>query len=209
MLLKRLAAGLLAAAMVIAAAAFAAPYLIPSNLIKARLAALVQQRTGRQLLISGPVQIALLPQPRLMADGVALASPWGDFSADFLSAARLEASFKTGELLRGIMAIDRISLSRATINFEVDQQGRRNWQMRRPTTTGPGNDGGGPVGGITSGMLTLNDTTVIYRDRRTGFRQVATAVNLEGAAETGRGTCLGELWCPPGGLPRAGRASMP
>ncbi|MBV8777987.1 MAG: AsmA family protein, partial [Alphaproteobacteria bacterium] len=77
MLLKRLAAGLLAAAMVIAAAAFAAPYLIPSNLIKARLAALVQQRTGRQLLISGPVQIALLPQPRLMADGVALASPWG------------------------------------------------------------------------------------------------------------------------------------
>jgi AsmA protein len=171
---------LIAVIAVVFVAALAAPFLVPSGFLKAEIASLVLQKTGRELRIAGPIGFSLLPRIVLTAHDVALASPADGFSTDFLRAPTVEVSLRPLALLRGALEIDRLQLSHPTISFEIDLQGHRNWIFRRasrtPLSASPDADTSGQL--FAAGTLTIADGEVTYLDRRDGTRRAASAVTM-------------------------------
>lgn len=177
--MKRLLFGVLAAIALVLLAALATPFLVPSEFVKAQIASLVRQKTGRDLRISGAIGFSLLPRPELIARDVALASPPGDFSADLLEIATAEVSLKPMALLHGDIELDQIRLTAPKINFEIDKEGRRNWIFHRAkpaasTTPGPNSN----TALVVSGDGTVIDGAASYFDQRKGRKHVATGLNL-------------------------------
>ena len=64
---RNLLIGVATAMAVVIAALLAVPFLIPAGFIGNRVAALVRQKTGRDLRIAGSVSFSLLPRPGLIA----------------------------------------------------------------------------------------------------------------------------------------------
>ena len=68
--MRNLLIGTIAVISVVIIAALAAPFLIPADLYKARLAGIVKERTGRDLRIEGPMRFSILPSIGLVAERV-------------------------------------------------------------------------------------------------------------------------------------------
>ena len=119
--------GVAAAVLLALIAALVAPFLIPGDVYKARLAAIVKERTGRDLRIDGSIRFSILPRIGLIAERVSLSSPPGGFSTDFLQTEKLTGGIKLAPLLHGAVEIDELSLANPKLAFEIDKEGRRNW----------------------------------------------------------------------------------
>ena len=177
--MKRLAIAAIATVAIVFAVAFAGPVLVPSDFVKARVASLVLRATGRDLRIAGSISFSLLPRVRLIARNVALASPAGDFSGDFVTAPRVEISLRPLALLRGAVEIDQLRLSEPAISFEIDRQGRRNWIFRRTAPTAPGASPAGSAGPpIAFGTLAIADGEARYADRRDGTKLATSGIAM-------------------------------
>ena len=72
----------------------ALPFLIPADFVRAKLAAQVQEATGRALTISGPVRFRLVPGLGVTAEGVIFANAPGGIAVYLMSDA---ASYHTGD----------------------------------------------------------------------------------------------------------------
>lgn len=176
---RRLLVCVAAAIAVVVAAAFAAPLLIPSDFIKAQIASVVGQKTGRDLHIAGPISFSLLPRFAIVAQDVTLSNPSGGFSAALLNAGTVEVVLEPLALLQGAIKIDQLKLARPTISFEIDKDGRRNWifgHAATPVTASPGER-------RDSLSLALDNATIVdgevsYLDQRTGKKRNATSVNM-------------------------------
>jgi uncharacterized protein involved in outer membrane biogenesis len=171
-------AGVLA---VVVVAALAAPLVIPSDFIAGQIATLVRQKTGRALQITGPISFSLLPRVALVAHDVALASPPGGFSSDFLTVKTVDVALKPLPLLRGVIEIDKLRFSEPTVNFEVDKNGQRNWifhpEVATKTAATPAARGSsGPS--FAAGDVTIADGAASYLDQRNGVRQSAGNLNM-------------------------------
>jgi len=167
---RNLLIGVATAMAVVIAALLAVPFLIPAGFIGNRVAALVRQKTGRDLRIAGSVSFSLLPRPGLIAHDVTLASPAGGFSRDFLTAKTVEIALKPLALLHGAVEIEQLRLSQPAIDFEIDVDGRRNWIFRPPL--GPATTATAPTPG-SAPSFTAFDVTIVegeasYVDDRTG-----------------------------------------
>jgi AsmA protein len=176
---KRLLIATVAVLATLLVVVLAAPLLVPADFVKGRLAAVVMQKTGRELRLAGPISVSLLPRLTLTAQDVTLASPSGGFSTEFLTIPTAEVSLKPLALLRGEIEIDQLTLSHPTISFEVDKDGRRNWIFPRPARAPPaampslnGDQS------FASGNLAIVDGAAGYLDQRGGKRRSATGVAL-------------------------------
>jgi AsmA protein len=178
-LLKRLLVGVLAAITLVSLTAVAAPFLLAGGFVKAQVASLVRQKTGRDLRIAGTISFSLLPRPALVAHDVALSSPPGGFTTDLLEIMTVEVSLKLGSLLHGELELDQIRLTAPKINFEIDKEGRRNWIFHRSqpgASATPGASSNTPL--VVSGDATIIGGAASYFDQRKGRKQVATGLNL-------------------------------
>jgi len=176
---RRLLVAAIAVVAIVFTAALAAPFLVPGAVVKARVAALVRRQTGGDLRIAGPIRFSWLPRPRLTALDVALASPAGGFSTDFLKAPTVEIGLKPLALLRGAIEIDRLELLQPAIRFEIDGEGRRNWIFRGAATTGPGTKAGTDAGRPPAfGVLAIAGGEASYFDRRNGKKLVASGIDM-------------------------------
>ena len=82
--MRKLLIGFVAAILLIVAAAIAIPLVIPLDVYKGKIVALVEQTTGRDFRIAGPLRFSLLPSIALEANDVALANPPGSASPDMV-----------------------------------------------------------------------------------------------------------------------------
>jgi AsmA protein len=151
-------------------AVFLAPAVIPDSIIKARLAAVAAQRTGRELRIAGPVTVSLFPSLAIVAHDVAVSSPPGGFTADFLQARTVEASVKLLPLLHGAIEIEHCRVSGLRANPEIDRDGKRNWIFHRPTApaTSATSASNGDFFALSSATIDLADGAARYLDQRSG-----------------------------------------
>jgi AsmA protein len=110
------------------------PALAPENLVKSRIIATVAKATGRRLALDGPLSISLLPWPQFSADRVTLYDPVSSDNGFFLSAERIAARLSLMALVVGRIEFTEIALTKPTVNFRIDEQGRPNWRLRKPPT---------------------------------------------------------------------------
>lgn len=101
----------------------------PTDGIRERLIAEVRMRTGRELVISGPVGLKLLPTPTLHLAGITLGPPPASAGPPTLTARALAVSVSFGSLLAGRIEPQLIRLVEPALDLRVDAQGRRSWDV--------------------------------------------------------------------------------
>lgn len=105
---------------------------------KGDLAELVQDATGRELVIAGDVDLAWSLNPTLSVTDVTLANaPWaskaeGASNAPLIKLARLDAKIALRPLLSGRLDISYIVLDGVDIVLQTDGFGKANWEFTPP-----------------------------------------------------------------------------
>lgn len=182
----------------------------PVDLVRDRLVEEVRARTGRDLVVSGPVSMALFPSPGVTIDGVTLSDGRGQ-QGTLLSVARISAQVSLSELLSRRMHVRRVVLSSPTLALRVDARGRRNWdfaaaahpfsdriryaQMRGPMRDAPVSAPAATPAAIDPaqirealaqmlpGEVRIERGSLSYRDQRTGDELDITGIDLDAAAQ--------------------------
>lgn len=184
--MKKLIIGLVALIVLVILAAVIVPLVVPVDAYEGRLIAMVKQSTGRDLKISGPVKLSLLPRLALEANDVSFANAPGAATPQMLTLKQLVVQLKLLPLLHGAVVIDRFVLVDPVIALQVDKAGRPNWVFNTAATTPSGkaapakpaaapapasssSSGGGlSLSGLSLQNVQLSNGKISYLDQRTG-----------------------------------------
>ena len=120
------------------------------NSLKPRIEAAVQQATGRELGLYGPVSLKWSPWPTVELRDVTFANPPGYSRPQMATLERLDLKLAVLPLLRSRFEIARLVLVHPDILLEVDAQGRANWQFAAARKAAPPSGGSPPTGGTPS-----------------------------------------------------------
>ncbi len=127
--MRRLLIILGSAALLIVAALFMVPALVPASAVKGQLGSYVQQATGRQLVLAGDGRFQLLPFPGVTFERVQLSGPDADPERPFLRAEAVTAELSLLSLIGGGITFDALTLDNAIIDLRTDASGNANWQF--------------------------------------------------------------------------------
>jgi AsmA protein len=170
-------------------AAVVLPQFISVDTYKDRLIAEVKSATGRDLKISGPVHLSVLPHLAIDAAQVSFSNAAGAQSKDMMTLGGLQVEVELFPLLHKIVVVDRFVLKDPVIALEVDKQGKPNWDFSTAKAAGAAPAaspaakpaGGGAdlsaLGGLHLGDVRLENGTISYLDQRTGQRTVIDKIN--------------------------------
>ncbi len=210
--LRRLIIGIVALVALVVVAALIVPVFIPTATIRSELIARVEQATGRQARIDGPISISLLPTVHVSAGGIGLAGVTG--SGEALKVDSVSFGVSLLPLISGRVAINSVTIVKPEIVYAIDKNGRSNWQAAAAPASQQTAAGGEPksmedliatseaqqaatqealaaIDRIGISRLTISDGTFTYRDQRSGTDQTVAAVNLTLAApDLARGASL-------------------
>ena len=156
------------------AAVFAVPALVPTSTIVAKVESAVTGSTGRAFKIKGPVSLSVLPSLAVTADDVTLAGVKG--GADLLHIQRLELRLALFPLLGGNVEVDTFVLKQPQVALEVDRQGKGNWQFAGASQDSSGS--GMALNGLQLGAVKIDDGTFTYRDAQSGASHKVEKLNL-------------------------------
>lgn len=115
------------------------------NQFKGTIDNLVQDATGRELSISGDLQLAVSLTPTLYVTGVTFANADWALDTPMITLQRLEAQVALKPLLSGRLEIDHIVLDGLDLVLQTDGKGKANWEF-------------GPV---TGAEATVSDGTLV------------------------------------------------
>ncbi len=196
--------GLLGLALVVAAAVVVPLVMIDKDGIKREIETAVAERTGRQLEITGDLQISVLPTPRLVANGVRLAN-WSESAEPWmLDIAKVTATISPLDLLRGKVVARHVELQSPRLLLER-RAGRANWRFV-PSGEMPPRPAASlgliAVAHAATGepaadepalfqTLVVHDGRLAYRDANGDKELDATRIELDAAAEAARGPFQG------------------
>lgn len=85
--------------------------------------------TGKQIVFSGPISFKIFPSPYLQASNVTILSGVSD-DKPLIEANNLVANLSLIPLLQGNFDINKMILTQPQINFELQADGRLNWQSQ-------------------------------------------------------------------------------
>lgn len=112
----------------VAAVVYVTTFLDPED-FKPRLTAVVEEQTGLNLALEGPITWSFYPR---IGVSVEKARAWlpeqPQDSAAFAAIDRAEVSVAFGPLLRGEIAVDGLTLDGMRLNLERDAEGEGNWE---------------------------------------------------------------------------------
>src|SRR5262245_40204098 len=94
----------------IIAAAIAIPLVVPVEAYQGLLIALVKQATGRDLRITGPVKLSLLPELAVEANDVSFGNAPGASASQMAQLTRLRVQLQLWPLLHGEVVVNRLIL---------------------------------------------------------------------------------------------------
>lgn len=133
-------AALLGLAAALLAVAVAIPFFISGNVYRAQVIALVENATGREFRIDGPITFHLLPDLALSAEDVSFANATDGVASRMATLKSLDIKIRLKPLLEGRIEITGFVLDQPEIALEVDKKGRPNWQLgvgEKPPSPGP------------------------------------------------------------------------
>lgn len=146
------------------------------NEYKAEIAAVVRRETGRELQLSGPIEIFWWPQIRIRASGLALGNAPGFGDARMLEVAELELAVATLPLLAGHLTMDTAKIHGLAVHLARNAAGQTNWDDLRAPREQPGTSGG--LMAIALGGVDIREATLHWLDARSGQRVVLTGLDV-------------------------------
>lgn len=126
-----------------------------------------EKATGRELVLAGPIDLAISFTPAIALADVRFANAdWGS-RPQMATLERLEVEVALLPLLSGDIAVRRLVLVKPDILLETDAQGRGNWTLAEPAASGETGDAGAAT--LPSfDAVEIRDGRVTYRDGRSG-----------------------------------------
>lgn len=103
----------------------------PGDIVRDRIVAEVKARTGRDLLIKGPVTFASVPSARVTLQNVVLSAPAGMTAPPLATMASLEVKVAWLPLLWREVVVESIVLDRPVFALTVDADDRKSWTIER------------------------------------------------------------------------------
>ena len=118
------------------AVVFAGMFILPRAIDwephKARLAGFLAEAAGREVVLGGPLEIALLPQPMLMAQQFRLGNAPGTLTPHMLEARRILVTLSWAALLQGRIELAQVIVDEPRLVLEPGADGGPNWRLRLP-----------------------------------------------------------------------------
>lgn len=190
--LRVLAIALGVVAALLAAAALILPRAIDPNLYRDRIAAWVEQRTGRALTIDGEIGWSVFPWLGVELGKVSLANAAGFGDEPLVQVDAVQVRVKLLPLLRKDVEMSTVVLDGLRLHLTKARDGRTNWAgvvpvgpdpVRGPKTAAPAAPPA--AGAVVIGGLQVNDARVVWDDRTRGVRYVVERINLRTEAIRG------------------------
>ena len=123
--------------------------LVNPNDYKGRIAAAVKESTGRELLLTGDIKLAVFPWVALELGPASLGNPPGFGAEPFLAFNHAAVRISLWRLLYKQMDIQRVEIDGLDLRLRRDAQGTGNWenfgQTKRRTAAGEEAEAGGRV----------------------------------------------------------------
>jgi uncharacterized protein involved in outer membrane biogenesis len=152
-----------------------AAYYLVSTYDREELKTLAQTQTkkmtGRDLVINGPLEIAISLRPAIVLEDVSFANAsWGTRD-QMVTMKRIELSLSLLDILSGQLRVNRFTLVEPDILLETDRRGNGNWDIPLSASDPAANadDGSDPIVSL-SGVddISILGGTLTYRDGATG-----------------------------------------
>ena len=126
----------------------------------------VKAATGRELIISGDIDLDVSLNPALAVEGVSFANaPWGS-RPQMVTIGRLEAQVELWPLLFGDVRVRRLVLIGLDALLETDAEGRGNWEfaaaLDKPEVEKPAPPTDGPVTLPVVNRVLVRDVKIAY-----------------------------------------------
>ncbi len=169
--MRKFLIGIVVLLIVLVAAAFVAPQLVPTDTLKADIAEEVRAATGRELAIDGDLSFTVLPSPRVSVSGVRVSNIDGAQADEMVRLRAAQVTVALGPLLTGRFEIDRVILIEPVFELEQLADGRNNWTLP-PAPTAPGQSSGqsdtvagsgGPGPSVRLNDLVVRNGTFVFR----------------------------------------------
>jgi len=172
----------------IAAVAFVATF--DPNDYKDKISSIVQEKTGRNIELGGPIKLTLFPWLGVSVRDVALGNAPGFPQKDMVTAKTVEVKAAFLPLLRGQFEVGKLVLDGATIHLARNSNGVTNWAdlLARPTAAQSGASSSSvpaSTGGATAlaiGGVEINDANLDWQDAVTGQSLALQHLNLDSGA---------------------------
>ncbi|MBT5570958.1 MAG: AsmA family protein [Alphaproteobacteria bacterium] len=191
--MRKLLIGLGVLVVILVGAAFAGPLFIPTDSIKADIAAEVQKATGRTLSINGKLSFRVLPAPGVSVDDVALsnAAQGGETAMVRLEGASVEVALLP--LVSGNVQIKRIVLRKPSILLEQYADGTNNWTFApQPAAAGVATSGADSGDDTAAGTPPIQLDDVVIEDGTLTYKTPDQSERVENInMSLGAGSLLG------------------
>ena len=189
--MKKILIGLAVVVVLIVGGLFALPMFIPSETVRAELVTRLEEATGRDVRIDGPISISVLPTARLSASSVGLGGLTGEGEAFAVDSVSFGLSLLP--LIGGNVEINALTIERPRIVLEYDENGNSNWGGPPPASAQESiadliaSEPAVPeaTAEVITGLdrlsidrVTIVDGSFVYRDRRSGTEEAIDGVNL-------------------------------
>lgn len=142
-------------------------YTFDYNTLKPRIARMVKDATGRELEISGDIDLALGLLPALEITDLSFANaPWGS-QPQMIRMDKLQARVQLLPLLSKDVRMTRLAFAGVEVLLETKPDGQGNWEI--PVDESPaGRPGASKAFKINAGNIRLQNLVLTYRDGKTG-----------------------------------------
>lgn len=162
----------------IIAGALLAPQFIDWNKYKSEIITQVKNNTGFDAEISGDIDLAVLPMPRVVVNGLSVSNPAE--SQPFVTLDHADVYLEIMPLLSGNVSLKSITLNKPNIELRVAKDGSQNWMtdvLKGDETKDVSSET--PSGGsdIAIGALSINEGRVTYTDGKSGTAQEVKDIN--------------------------------
>lgn len=153
---------------------YAASMVDPVQLTKL-LSSSVKTATGRDLKITGPVNLSFFPGISVSAEGLSLSNPSWASDSDMLTLKRIDLSVKTLPLLSKRIEIGSVKLAGLELFLQKNGAGKSNWDFSTDASKGPSSAGDNaetsPFGDdfVSMESVSITDAHIQYQDPSSGI----------------------------------------
>jgi hypothetical protein len=161
----------------VVALALVAPFTINWNAWKSEMETYGRNLTGRDVNISGPVEVRLFPWPRLQASDVRLANADGFGEAPLLSADVVTLRLSLAGLFNGSLEVEEIAFDGPQLNLKRNAAGNMNWVLS------PIREFAGLVSRVKLDRITVKDGSIWFEDTLHNQSTSLTGINASVSAD--------------------------
>ncbi|RMG28351.1 MAG: AsmA family protein, partial [Gammaproteobacteria bacterium] len=185
---------LLVGVLLLVAAALALPLLFDPNAFKGELTKLVREKTGRELTITGPIDLSVFPWLAVEVQGVRLGNAPGFGIQPFAEAKEVKVGVRLLPLLRREVEVSSVTLEGLSLHLARNRAGVANWEdlnggggpPEKPATKPAAPPAAAPLAALRLGGVQVEDASIEWRDALRGVRYAVQDLDLEvGRVEPG------------------------